>query len=161
MSLKKKWSKPQKLSTKHCIRFLLFAVNVANAGSPNHSTIDKRKKENHKILVIDDDDRFRKSLCYLLKKKFGAQVDDVNSGKLGLEKLNAGHVYTMIFTDIMMPEMTGIETYYEIRKINSHIRIIVMSAYSNSDEWKKAQTLTDIDLLHKPLPEDRLIEILR
>jgi CheY-like chemotaxis protein len=125
-----------------------------------HLVIKEIKAKQYRILVIDDDDRFRKSLCFLLRKKFGAQVEDVDSGQSAIERLNAGNRYDLIFTDIMMPGLTGMETYYEIRKINLHIPIVIMSAYSDSEEWKKALTLTDITLFPKPIPEDKLIEIL-
>ena len=113
-----------------------------------------------RILVIDDDDGFRKSLCFKLKRKFNAQVEDVNSGILGIDKLKTGNQYDLILTDIMMPEMTGIETYYEIRKIDSEIKIAVMSAYSSSEEWKKAQELKDVTLLHKPFSDEDLIRVI-
>jgi CheY-like chemotaxis protein len=87
-------------------------------------------------------------------------VDDVNSGKAGIEKLRQGHSYDIVFTDIMMPEMTGIEAYYELQKIvGGGIRIVIMSAYSDSSEWKQAQDL-GVLLLHKPISEDQLINIL-
>jgi CheY-like chemotaxis protein len=124
------------------------------------STIGEIRKKEYKILVIDDDDDFRKSFCFKLKRIFKAQVEDVDSGKSGIEKLRDGNSYDLIFTDIMMPEMTGIETYHELRKIDPKIRIVVMSAYSNSEDWKRAQALKDITLIHKPIQEHVLIKIL-
>lgn len=143
------------------VRFFLSAMSSKSTTvSTDKSIIDEIRTKEHKILVIDDDDDFRKSFCFKLKRKFKAQVEDVNSGKLGIEKLKEGNSYDFIFTDIMMPEMTGIETYYEIRKIDSKIPIVIMSAYSNSEEWKKAQELEDVTLLHKPIPDDALIKTL-
>lgn len=126
----------------------------------NKSTIDEIRKKEYKILVIDDDDGFRKALCFKFKRMFNARVEDVHSGKLGIEKLREGNSYDFIFTDVMMPEMTGIETYHELRKIDAQVRIVIMSAYLNSEEWKKSQELNDICLLHKPIPIDALIKIL-
>jgi CheY-like chemotaxis protein len=123
-------------------------------------TIDSISNQEIRILIIDDDDDFRKSFCFKLRRKFKAQVDDVDSGKSGIEKLRNGNAYNLIFTDIMMPEMTGIEAYQELRKIDANIRIVIMSAYSNSEEWRKAQELKDVALIHKPIPEDVLIKIL-
>lgn len=143
------------------VRFFLLAMSSGgDSNTADASMVSEIRKKEHKILVIDDDDDFRKSFCFKLKRKYKASVENVNSGKLGIEKLNGGNTYDFIFTDIMMPGMTGIETYYEIRKIDPIIPIVIMSAYSDSEEWKKAQGLKDVTLIHKPILEDVLIKIL-
>jgi CheY-like chemotaxis protein len=122
--------------------------------------IEVIRRQGYKILVVDDDDKFGKSFCFLLERVFGAHVEHVGSAKRGVEKLRTGNSYDLIFLDIMMPEMTGVEAYHELRMIDDKIRIVIMSAYSDSEEWKKAQDLKDVALLHKPIPEDSLIKIL-
>lgn len=124
------------------------------------SRIDEIRKKRLKILIIDDDDRFRNSLCFKLARIYNAEVDGVNRGGKGIERIKAGNRYDLIFTDIMMPQMTGIETYSEIRKIDERIPIVLMSAYSSSTEWQKALELRDTTLLSKPVPNDDLIEVL-
>jgi CheY-like chemotaxis protein len=142
-------------------RFLLSAINLGGGlSTAGASTVNEIRKKEFKILVIDDDDEFRKSLCFKLNRKYKAQVEDVNSGELAIKKLTDGNSYDFIFTDIMMPGMTGIETYHEIQKIDAVMRIVIMSAYSDSEEWQKAQELKDVTLLHKPIPDDALIKIL-
>ena len=128
-------------------------------GSAEASKIDEIRGRKYKILVIDDKDKFRKAFCFNLKRKYNAQVEDVNSGEAGMEKLRGGNSYDFVFTDIMMPGMTGIDVYHELKKMGSEIRIVIMSAYSDSDQWKEAQKLK-VPLLHKPIPEDQLIGIL-
>jgi len=59
----------------------------------------------------------------------------------------------------MMPGMKGIETFEELRRIDPTLRVIFMSAYSDSDEWKKAQAL-GATVIHKPIDDDSLIAIL-
>lgn len=141
-------------------KFFLLAMNSgADPVGTDASKIDEIRGRKYKILVIDDRDDFRKSFCFKLRRKYNAEVEDVNSGKAGIEKLIDGNSYDFIFTDIMMPGMTGIEVYHELRRIGSNIRIVIMSAYSNSDEWKKAQAL-NVPLLHKPISDDLLIKVL-
>jgi len=145
------------------LRYCLFAMGAAaEMGDAERikSTIDEIRGRELKILIVDDDDRFRKSFCFKLKRIYKAQVDDVDRGRKGIERIEAGYKYDLIFTDIMMPQMTGIETYYEIRKIDAQIPIVIMSAYSSSTEWQKALELKDVTLLHKPVPNDELIEVL-
>ena len=143
------------------IRFLLSSLSAeANASASDKTAVDEIRRKQHRILVIDDDDRFRSSFCFRLTRKYGAQVTDVNSGRAGIERVRNGGSYDLVLTDIMMPEMTGVETYYELRKIDANIPIALMSAYSDSQEWKRAQELKDAVLIHKPVQEDALIKIL-
>lgn len=137
-----------------------LAATKHSSRADESSAIDEIRRKELRILLIDDDDDFRKSFCFKLKRKYKVKVEDVNSGKAGIDKLRLRKEYDLIFTDIMMPEMTGIDTYHELRKIDANIPIVIMSAYSDSDEWKRAQDLKDISLLHKPIPDEALIKIL-
>jgi len=142
------------------VRFCMSLTSAKRGSDPaDSSAIDEIRKKEYRILVIDDDDDFRKSFCFKLKRKFRAKVEDVNSGKAGIDKLRKLNDYDFIFTDIMMPEMTGIDTHHELRKIDANIPIVIMSAYSDSEEWKKAQELEDVSLLHKPIPDEALIKV--
>jgi len=143
------------------VRFFLMALDsgVDRADSDVGKLIQKIREREYRILVIDDDDSFRKSFCFKLKRKYKAQVIDEISGEAGIANLSKGNLYDFIFTDIMMPGMTGIEAYHKLREIDGVIPIVVMSAYSDSEEWKRAQDL-GVPLLHKPIAEDQLIRIL-
>jgi CheY-like chemotaxis protein len=140
--------------------FFVFASAAAGSGqAANDEVIDKIRRKGFRILVIDDDDRFRNSFCFKLKRKYAVQVQSVNSGMSAIAAIQDGKSFDLIFTDIMMPGMTGVETYNELIRLNPALKIVVMSAYSDSDEWKKAQELGAI-LIHKPIPDDVLIRIL-
>ena len=132
-----------------------------NRSSPNVDSrvIEAIRRHAYRILVIDDDDSFRKSFRFMLERIFNAQVEDVSSGAAGIEKVRSCS-YDLIFTDIMMPEMTGVEAYQELIKVDAGARIVMMSAYSNSSEWEKAQGLTGATVLQKPIPSNALIEVL-
>lgn len=149
------------LTDRAALSFSLSAMSsLSGLDAPDISLIKKIASNKYKILVIDDDDKFRRSFCFKLRRIFNAQVDDANSGRSGVEKVKGGGVYDFIFTDIMMPEMTGIETYRILRTINVEMPIVMMSAYSDSEEWKNAQSLEDVSLLHKPIPVTALIRVL-
>jgi len=158
---------PNKTTLRYLLRhrigqFFLLAMGAGeNFLADNAARIGRIREQGYKILVIDDDDDFRKSFCFKLKRKYKAHVEEVVSGEAGIEKLSEGNSYDFIFTDIMMPPgISGIETYHKLRKLDGHIRIVIMSAYSDSDDWKRAQELADVPLLHKPIPEEQLITIL-
>jgi two-component system chemotaxis response regulator CheY len=120
----------------------------------------KRIQDKHlKVLIIDDEDRYRASMRVLLEKVFKSTVEDVKSGPDGITSVGGQKTYDIIFLDLMMPDKSGNETYAEIIKINPELFIVFMSAYSDSKEWHAAEAL-GVPLLHKPIPKEDLIHVL-
>ena len=78
-----------------------------------------------KILIIDDDDLFRGMTKRLLEKEGYTIVEAVN----GLEGVRVAveMVPDLVVTDIIMPDMDGLETISSLRKDNPEIRIIAVS----------------------------------
>jgi CheY-like chemotaxis protein len=125
----------------------------------NEEIIDEIRKKGLAILVVDDEDSFRKSLCFRLRKKYLANVDDVSSGSQAIDRVRQGKTYDLILTDIMMPGMKGTDVFEELRRIDPTLRIIVMSAFSNSEEWTRAE-LMGATVIDKPIDDETLIRIL-
>jgi CheY-like chemotaxis protein len=122
--------------------------------------IDRIRQRACRVLVIDDDDNFRQSFSFLLRRKFNADVEEVDSGAAALERLKSKSTFDVIFVDMMMPGMTGIETYEQLRKFGIDTVIVIMSAYTDSEQWNRAQLMPDLILIHKPLPESDLLKVL-
>jgi CheY-like chemotaxis protein len=124
-----------------------------------HEVIKNIQDKHLKILIIDDEDTYRASMKVLLERVFKSSVEDVKSGREGITNISGQKSYDIIFLDLMMPEMSGNETYAALIKINPNLFIAFMSAYSDSKEWHAAETLR-VPLLHKPIPRDELIQVL-
>jgi CheY-like chemotaxis protein len=77
------------------------------------------------ILIIDDDKLFGTMLCDQLAAA-GYQVVVAFNGVQGL-KLYQQRQPDLVITDIIMPEMDGIETIMELRRHNPHLKIIAVS----------------------------------
>jgi len=73
------------------------------------------KTSDHKILLVDDEKDILEFISYNLKKE-GYEVLTARNGRDGIE-LARKHLPQLILLDVMMPEMDGIETCEEIRKI--------------------------------------------
>jgi len=88
-----------------------------------------------KILVVEDDER----ILDTLKDVFHLGGYDVKTAINGAEGKEAFAAYRpdMVITDIVMPEMDGIEMMKEIRKIQPDIKVIYTTAWFQRDDIAK------------------------
>ena len=80
-----------------------------------------------KVLLIDDDPDFTQPMAFWSKSK-GYSVTEVHSGEEGISQVSE-NAPDIIFLDLNMPVLDGIETLKSIRKLNEIVPVIVISAY--------------------------------
>lgn len=111
-----------------------------------------------KILVIDDDDLMRLALAKILSSE-GYAVVQAADGDEGLQ-LHRSQNFDLIITDLIMPDKEGIQIIRELRKENSAVRIIAMSAGGKGgamDYLKWARLMGAKKCLSKPIKRDDLL----
>jgi CheY-like chemotaxis protein len=112
------------------------------------------------ILIIDDDAAVSRTLSLILTRA-GYQVSTVTSGRKGLEMLSEGG-FDLVLTDIIMPELDGIEAIRRIRTDHPGLRIIAMSGggqIDKADFLHMAEALGADRVLEKPVRSERLLEL--
>ncbi len=110
------------------------------------------------ILVIDDEAAIRKSFVLALKDTV-YQVDTAETGEEGVEK-EQSKKYDLIFLDLKMPGMSGIEALREIRKVNKETPIYIITAFYKEflDELKTAEKEgLSFELLKKPIVDEQIL----
>ena len=117
---------------------------------------------NEHILVIDDDIGIRESLLLVLGDA-GYQVDTVESGEQGIERVRNNN-YDLIFLDIKMAGMDGIETLQEIRKMGKKIPVYIITAFQREyfrqlEDAK--QDGMDFEVIEKPFDRKRLLSLVK
>lgn len=120
------------------------------------------KVRRKRILVIDDDEMIRKSFTLSLED-MEYQVDTAETGEKGLEMKKEGK-WDLIFLDLRMPGMNGVETLREIRKIDTDVIIYIITAYHKEffDELEIAvKEGMDFELLKKPVEKDQIVEVVK
>ena len=113
-----------------------------------------------KILVVDDERAIRNTLREILEFE-GYSVDVAENGKLGLEKALAS-VYDLIYTDIKMPEMDGIEMLLAYKKTVKEMGIedapvVMISGHGTVETAVEALKNGAFDFIVKPLDLNRLL----
>jgi len=111
-----------------------------------------------RILVIDDDEAVRK-LFLLSLEETGYSLYTANSGMEGIEAFKEDQ-YDLIFLDLKMPGMNGVETLRELRKIDRDVPIYIITAFHDEffAQLKEAEADgMDFDVLRKPFDRNQLI----
>jgi len=102
-----------------------------------------------RILIVDDEERFRLTLSKRLAER-GLEVGaTAGTGKEALQEIG-GKAYYVVILDVKMPGMDGIQTLGEIKKINPHIEVILLTGHASVDSAVDGMRLGAYDYLMKP-----------
>lgn len=108
-----------------------------------------------KILVAEDHPVNRRLLVTFLKQ-YGATVFEAENGKIALDCINNNKDIKIIFMDIQMPIMSGIEATIELKKQNYTGIIIACTANNNSKAFNEYTKIGINDILVKPFKRDNV-----
>ena len=112
-----------------------------------------------KILVIDDERSIRNTLKDILEFE-KHQVTLAENGKLGLEAAQ-NNVFDLIFSDIKMPEMDGIELLTQLNEKEVDVPIIMISGHGNIETAVECIKKGAFDFIEKPIDLNRLLVTVR
>lgn len=114
----------------------------------------------YRIMLADDEGIVTNSLSFVLNKNFQGQFDieTVKSGRGAIE--TAEHFRPdIIFMDIQMPGINGIEAMKEIRTFLPNAIFIVLTAYDKFDYAKESINLGVLEYLNKPFNQKSIIGV--
>jgi CheY-like chemotaxis protein len=108
----------------------------------------------HKVLVVDDDPVVGKSFDRVLTKK-GYSVITAESGEEALKKL-ATEEYDVVYTDIKMPGMSGLEVAERVKAKRPWTPVVIITGYGTAEHQARAEKAGVAEFLHKPLSPDMI-----
>lgn len=101
------------------------------------------------ILIVDDEDRLRQSLSFILQKQ-NYSVETATNGEDALNCLRL-HQYDLMFLDLNMPGMSGIDLLVEIHRHYPRVPVLILTAYAGLESAIQAVRLGARDYLIKPV----------
>jgi CheY-like chemotaxis protein len=115
-----------------------------------------------KVLVVDDDVRNIFAITTALES-YRMMVIYAESGRGGIEMLEAQPDVDAVLMDVMMPEMDGFETTQRIRRMDrfKHLPIIMVTAKAMKGDREKCLAAGASDYITKPVDMDQLRSLLR
>jgi len=116
------------------------------------------KNRGSKILVVDDLKSMRRTLGGILEDE-GHKVVTAENGYQAIESVKGSH-FDIIFMDIKMPGINGVQAFREIKKVDPEAAVIMMTAYSVEDLVKEALEQGAYTVVYKPFDIDRITAII-
>ncbi|MFP4460248.1 MAG: PAS domain S-box protein [Candidatus Zixiibacteriota bacterium] len=145
-------------SNKHLSQSLYRLMKKTNQEVENSKIDNIKKSKNWKILLVEDNE-INQRVAKSILEKFTYETSIASNGYKCLEILE-NETFDLIFMDIQMPEMDGIQTTKLIRKKGIDIPIIAMTAHAiKGDRERFIQSGMD-DYISKPAEPDTINKII-
>lgn len=144
------------------IRQLVHRVGEAIAPKVAKAPVTLRqqrpKLRSKRVLVVDNDETVRIAAHELLGR-FGCEVETAHHGEEALLMVRSFH-YDAVIADIRLPDMTGYDCFVQIRQINEHLPVILMTGfgYDPAHSIVKARQMGLKSVLYKPFRLDQLLQ---
>jgi DNA-binding response OmpR family regulator len=113
---------------------------------------------NNRILLVDDEETIR----YVLKEALvseGYKVDVARDAFQAMERFKMAP-YDLIITDIKMRGMDGIQLIREIKRSDSNLKIVIITAYGSLETVKEAAKLGVVEMISKPFKIREIKDVL-
>ncbi len=132
---------------------------------PDQEEGQKGAKERRKLnILLAEDNKINQKVAMVNLNNLGHEVDVANNGKEAVDKFKQ-RPYDLIFMDIQMPEMDGMEATEKIReienqqKVTKKIPIIAMTANTMEGDREKYLQIGMDDYVSKPFKQEELVNI--
>ena len=112
------------------------------------------------IFIVDDEKNIRRTLKMVVEGE-GFECEQAGSGEEGLTLLQQSGSAEVVFLDVMLPGIGGMETLRRIKALDSDIEVIMISGHASLTDAVEATRLGAFDFLEKPLDRERLLITLR
>ena len=116
----------------------------------------------YKILIADDESIVIDALKFIIENNFKDEcvIECANTGRKVIEQAEYFRP-DIVFMDIQMPGINGIEAMREIRRSNDNIIFIVVSAFVKFDYAKDAIDIGVLEYINKPIDKDVIVATLK
>ena len=114
----------------------------------------KDEASKYRVLIVDDEESMRDFLSIMLHRE-GYQVDTAVDGAQAVVHLR-DHSYDLVISDIKMPRMTGLELLAHIKERTPETVVLMVTAFSSTDEAVEAMKQGAYDYITKPFKNEEI-----
>ena len=143
-------------------KFTIFLEQKYSKSEDNIKVVkdEKVSYSDKKVLVVDDN-KLNIKVASKVLSEFELNIDSADSGFSAIEKIENNEHYDIIFMDIMMPKMSGVETLKKLKEIdNFNTPVVALTADAMEGKSTKYIEVGFNDYLSKPINKDELKRVL-
>lgn len=108
----------------------------------------KKISKINSVLIVDDNKAIQETISFILER-LGHKVWSANNGEEAIEKYQK-YRPDIIFMDIRMPKMSGVEVILKIKKIDNKANIVIITAFSGDNDVMELVKNNPIKIIDKP-----------
>jgi excisionase family DNA binding protein len=108
------------------------------------------------VLVVDDEPVVRRVFVLWLEGA-GYKVEEASNGEQAMEKLQAGTIQ-LVFLDLMMPRLDGVETLRRIRTLPDVPDVVIVTGYYNGALMEDVLAMGPVHVLKKPVQRQQFLQ---
>jgi CheY-like chemotaxis protein len=112
-----------------------------------------------KILIVDDEKGIRELFVDVLKRA-GHMVVTAQDGLAGIEAAKSGDI-DIIFLDIKMPGINGVEALRQIRQFSPQTKVVMITGYARDELLNEAMQMDVFNCLAKPFSVRDVVELVK
>lgn len=154
------------MGNKYYIQFNQKIADQTIIGEVKEFSVEEKHNEtkdykNKKALIVDDDIKNAK-LTKKILSKYSFEVEIIDNGIKCINKIKSEEQYNVIFMDIMMPEMSGVETLKALKELEGYILPPIIALTANAISGMRELYLSEgfDDYIAKPINKNELEIIL-
>ena len=110
-----------------------------------------------KILVVDDQKGIRLTLSAIMEHQ-GYDVTEVEDGYQAIEAVT-NNAFDLVFLDIKMPGINGVQSFREIKKISPGSVVVMMTGFSVEDLVREAIEEGARTVIYKPFQVEKVLSL--
>lgn len=143
------------------VRATVVVPVAEQAGEPAESST-AAEVVGEKVLVVDDDPRVLQFVASTLERA-GYRVQAVGSASEALDRYEAASTdpFRLVLSDVLMPEVNGVDLARRLRGRNPEVRVLFMSGHVGADFPRQELEGWQFELLPKPFRVDGLLRAVR
>ena len=118
----------------------------------------KSKLTGKNVLVVDDDQSILSIFEFILKET-GYNTITASSGQDCLDILKKGPKIDLVFLDVKMPGITGIDVFKQIQETDPKLLVVMMTGYSEDELIKEVFELGAYGIIYKPFDMEEILSV--
>ncbi len=124
--------------------------------APGGKSIGENHRRRTRVLLVDDEDRFRQNLAKRLQLR-GFDVEDVSDGEAAIRAVRQSRP-DVVLLDRKMPRMAGEDVLRELKRISPETQVIMLTGHVSISSAAESGRLEAFAYLEKPCETEQLVE---